>query len=546
MPTPFLRRVRNHQLSSSPATTNAAFAGGPHHIAEPIPQTGNRCQHPATCCPSTRCTFELELASLRAVVDSERHALFESTYRALDSLLKATYPRKTRAAAPRSLLAMCLRKMPEYMAELESWEQKDAEADGTKSALNGSRASFEVYEELESLGTATGWRHLCLVVRAHGIHSIQEAVVEGLLDDAITDLLIRLCLQNMPLMECTALIDGFIFRQYPNPNKPDEDLFASPALRPLVLLKSWDVTGGPFLLGKLAVLFESGQLPAQWILTKGFTTLWAAATRLLAGKTPYHQEPSNFIIAIIEVLSHFISSSQQEGTAESETRDKSRAKKILIGAIAALGSMVILGQEGVELGESVEIPSKSKAAKLNIRVDYILRTCTVHVLDRRKGSMSDLGTYLLQLCSFLSFKPTSSASAAVESAWGRGREHMKANGLVQQYDATLSLVSAMAHYCSRGTYVSPNDYLSRFCDKLETLHLPGNPLSNIPVDGAFVLAEHTGDLRDLAFAENLRAKSKDKGADRKLGRQVDIRNVEDEKKMSLSGFRWDDDIGEWV
>ncbi|KAK0711297.1 hypothetical protein B0H67DRAFT_602102 [Lasiosphaeris hirsuta] len=546
MPTPFLRRVRNHQLSSSPATTDAASADLSYHTAEALPQAGNRCQHPVTCCPSTKCAFELELASLRATIDPEKHALFESTYRALDSLLKATCPRKTRAAAPRSLLAMCLRKMPEYMAELERWERKDAEVDRTKSALNGSRVSFEVYEELESLGTATGWRHLCLVVRAHGIRIIQEAVAEGLLDDAVTDLLIRLCLQNIPLTECTALIDSFIFRQYPNSKKPDEDLFTAPMLGPLELLKSWDVTGGPFLLGKLAVLFESGQLPAQWIFTKGFATLWAAATRLVAGKAPYQQEPSNFIIAAIDVLGHFIEGSQQEGMPDSEPQDRGRAQKFLIGAVAALGSLVVLGQEGVESNESMEISLKSKAASLNIWVDYILYTCTDHALDRRKGSISDLGTYLLQLCSFLSFRATGSASAVVESAWRQCQDYKKANGLVRQYDATLSLLGTMAHYCSRGTYLSPNDYLSRFCDKLETLHLPGNPLGNIRVDGAFVLAEYTGDLRDLAFAENLRAKSKEKEGSRKLGQQAGVRNAKDEKEMSLSGFRWDDDIGEWI
>jgi hypothetical protein len=120
-----------------------------------------------------------------------------------------------------------------------------------------------------------------------------------------------------------------------------------------------------------------------------------------------------------------------------------------------------------------------------------------------------------------------------------------------QYDATIALLSAVALFCGRGAGFAPHVYLSRFCDRLETLDLPAGALSNMRVDCAFRLAEHTGDLRDLDFAEALQAKAAatvvctTPEQTHRAGKKNDNNN-RFKKLPSFSGLRWDDGISEWV
>ncbi|KAL2024473.1 hypothetical protein VTK56DRAFT_8284 [Thermocarpiscus australiensis] len=463
-------------------------------------------------------------------MDAERHGLYESVFRAFDSLLRATSPRKNQAAAPKSLLAMCLRKVPAYMAALEEWERKEGQASGTKSTLQGAGISFEIYSELESRGAVDGWRHLCLVVRAHGVQIIQDAVSEGLLEDPITALLIRLCLEYMPATECMALIKSFIVRQYPKPHSADDDLFTTPALQPLRILRNCDPSGTSLMPGMLADLLAGGLLPPDWALTKSFTSLWPSAVRLITETKPC-QDAVDFIVTTLEELCDLASLKKPRGVPQ--TRLRGKPQNTLVSAIAALGSVVLLSQE--RWSQSTDSSATTTAATLRRRIQYIVTTCSAR-LRRRKKEGRKLGTYLLALCTFLSLEEDSASATVIEASW-RGVQNCKGNAsLMVQYDATTALMSAIAHYCSRGTCLAPNVYLSLFCDKLETLQLPDGALSNMRVDAAFRLAEHTGDLRDLAFAESLQAKAT-------VCSTPERKRC---KKASFSGMRWDEGISEWV
>ncbi|KAK3375035.1 hypothetical protein B0H63DRAFT_481624 [Podospora didyma] len=559
LPTPFLRRIRDHQFSSPgnavdepepapllpmamPSTTTAAAAAAA--------TTGSRCYHSGAVCGS-RCTFELEFSGFRAMTEPEIFTLYESVFRAFDSLLRATCPRRNRVAGPRSLLALCLRKVPEYVAELEYWDEKDADENGTKSALNDSQVSFEVYSELEALGAVDGWHHLCLVVRAHGVRVIQEAVSDDLLDDAVADLLIRLCREYMPVAEFSDLVDSFVLRRYPRPVNFDQDLFACRDLQPLQTLRKFEASEAPpLLLDRLARLLSSGLLPVDWILTKSFSPLWTLAARRLGSKRPC-QDAADFIISSIEMLCRLVSSGAK-GTGNETVY---RAQQALVRAVGALGSMVLLGHEG----SRASVPAaRTSNENLDRRVEYIIHTCSEKLGDRGKkdetgtvAARQDLGVYLLALCEFLSFDLRSTSSAStVKGAW-EGVLDCKGNAsLVLQYDATISLASAMAHCCSRGTNLPANDYVSQLYDKLSTLSLPTHALNGMRVDLAFCLADQTGDLRHLAFAENLRARASMAAAAeaaRTLGEpDVGGSNSRISERTSFAGFCWDDGIGEWV
>ncbi|KAK4106408.1 hypothetical protein N658DRAFT_491026 [Parathielavia hyrcaniae] len=544
LPTPLLRRIRNREPSSP--------AQAPGEPCQEEASPASRCSHSRSGC-STKCIFEMQLTGIRPIVDPEGHGLFESVFRALDYLLRSTAPRKNKAAHSKSLLAMCLRKVPGYIAGLEEWGREEANANGTKSAIQGAGVSFEIYSELESLGAVGGWKHLCLVVRAHAVHILQDAVSEKLFDNSVADLLIRVCLEYMPPMEFKGLLDAFVVRQYPKPRSTDyHELahpFTHPDLRPIKVLTACDPSATSIMPRVLADLLADGLLPADWILHRGFISIWPSTVRKIT-QTKSCQDTVNFVITTLGLLCELATPRKPRGVPQTRLRGKSQTT--LVSAVAALGSVVLLSEE--RSSEPSETCSASRAVVLRRRISYIVSTCSANLKHRKAGGRK-LGIYLLALCSFLSLEDNCnsviSPASTLETSW-RGVQHCRGNAtLMLQYDATITLMSAMAYSCSRGAGLAPHVYLSRFCDKLQALDLPAGALSNMRVDGAFRLAEHTGDLRDLAFAEAMRKKQAHAAAgcvtpEQKARGSCSQKQKKKNKAASFSGIRWDDGISEWV
>ncbi|KAL2181548.1 uncharacterized protein P884DRAFT_214746 [Thermothelomyces heterothallicus CBS 202.75] len=584
LPTPFLRRVRNHQLSSPIRAPYDALEGEDPALAS------SRCTHPGSGC-KTKCAFEMSLAALRSTIDAERHSLFESIFKAFDALLRVTSPRKNQAAHPKSLMAMCLRKVPAYIAGLEEWERQESEENGTKLAVQGAGVSFEIYSELESLGAVDGWSSLCLLVRAHAVRIIQDAAAEGLLEDSVTGLLIRVCLEYMPPTEFDGLIRAFVVRPYPKPSTPDDDLFTSPAHQPLSVLKSCDPSGTWILPRVLAELLAGGLLPADWILNRSFIALWPSAVRHVTHMKPC-QDILDFAITTLKLLCELAAPRRPRGVPQ--TRLRGKPQTTLISALAALGSVVLLSEEGLNqtFGASPDSPVTC-IATLRRRMNYITAACSAR-LKPRKTPTRKLGTYLLALCCLLSLpEPTSSCPAAevslelsaavVATAWKdsqtchrKGGDNKSKNNpaLMLQYDATIALISAMAHHCGRGSAglsSSPHAYLDRFCGRLSALlsqqqqqqqHQASATaakaaVSGMRVDGAFRLAELTGDLRDLEVAEGLLRERQQEQEQEQQGTVTDACATPGRrgattgkgrggKVASFLGVRWDEGISEWV
>ncbi|KAK4167544.1 hypothetical protein QBC43DRAFT_310925 [Cladorrhinum sp. PSN259] len=526
LPTPFLRRVRNH-LPSSPAVP----VDEPTEQEFEPPQIGiTRCHH--STCLKTRCCFDMEFRDLRRTnINAEQHSLFESVFKAMDALLKATSPSKNQAAGPKSLLAMCLRKVPEYI----EWEKKEtAEEDETKTAPQDCGLSFEIYSELETLGIVNGWKHLCIVTRAHGVKIIQDAAAEGLLEDSNMDMLIRLCLEYMPVPEFAGLITTYVTRQYSRTRSSfhTENMFTCVRLRPLRILRACDPSGTSLLPRLLSTLFVEELLPSDWILTPAFSEFWPSVISHIASVNKPCQDNLTFMIEIITLLCNHAAPRKPRGVPQSQIRGK--AQTTLVSAIGALGSIVLLSEEG---GSKSASSSTTRTAVIKRRVEYAISTISSN-LKRQQSKGRKLGRYLLALCSFLSLSDSTS-STVLESAW-KGVTTCKGNPtLMLQYDATTSLMSSIAHFCGRGSGLPPNIYLRQMCDKLEYLKLPGG-LRDMRVDGAFRLAEATGDLRDLDDAEMLRLEMM-----RPPGRG-DNNGGEKEGRAGFGGMKWDEGIGEWV
>ncbi|KAL1839027.1 hypothetical protein VTJ49DRAFT_1927 [Mycothermus thermophilus] len=563
VPTPFLRRVWNNQPSSPPQAPEE-----PSPVEEP-PAALARCSH-FGCSGRSKCIFEVELRmQIRPSTSHERHGLYESVFKAFDAILRATSPPNKRqamaATGPRSLLAMCLRKVPDYIAGIEEWERRESEENGTKRAVQGAGASFDIYSELESLGTVGGWRHLCLLVRAHAVNIVQNAVVEGLFEDGVTDVLIRVCLEYMRPTEITGLIDAFIIRRYAKPLPGDTEFLASPVLRPLQVLLHCDSAGASIMPRTLAHLLANDLLPADWVLNKTFLAMWPTTIRHITKDKPC-QDVMDLISVTLELLCGLAAPRKPRGVPQ--TRLRGGPQTTLISAVATLGSIVLLSQDALA---STSENSTTRIALLRRRVTDIITSITTN-LKRSHSSGRKLGSYILALCSFLSLNEQTPPDT-LGAAWRKTNETKSRDPhLLLQYDATVALASAMAHHCARGTGLAPHVHLEQLCDRLEEAALlPPAALASVRIDAAFRLAELTGDLRDLDAAEALmRARQQQEAVGAcagKGGREVVTttpkrvgwaggdgagtkgpvgRSMKRNAAASFAGVRWDDGISEWV
>ncbi|KAJ9154798.1 hypothetical protein NKR23_g2325 [Pleurostoma richardsiae] len=465
-----------------------------------------------------------------------RWSLCESVFRALDSLLRST-AEKTLLPTSKSLLSMCLRKVPEYISELEYWEEKDAEEQGTRSVIKGSSVSFVVYNDLENMGgTSRGWRHLRTVVRAHGVRVIREAVCEGLLDTAFSLVLVKLCTQSQAYVEAEAMLEALTLRQYPKPKTADSTFESSRKMAPLRALRDYGQDFGRtrFVMRQLTVLLHSDQLPAEWLSTKEFDGVWAAIAKAMAGSGPCNDSAA-FVIRAVTILSRgtdFFS----YGPRTDDT--KSLSQHVLISVVASLATLLILSRDDGPVQDRGS-PAGQRVSSISRRVGYIARACFEDI-RRVRGRKTGWIRHLLLLTLFLTdcsrgeFKQESGAEPLLEQIWKDLQAKGKPADRKQTYDTTVAIVCALAHYCGRGACQPAHTYLMKLCDQVESLHLLGSPFKAIRADAAFSLAERTNDLRDLAFAESLDATRRTP------------RRTPGAQRTAFSGYRWEEGISEWV
>jgi hypothetical protein len=104
------------------------------------------------------------LRSLRNYVPSECYRMYEAIFDWLADLLLSTQSH-TEATQPKSLLSMCLRKLPACVDDIASWQLENlGVADGPSSGLD---VVLDLYTQLEKFGhQGLGWSPLKQAVRA--------------------------------------------------------------------------------------------------------------------------------------------------------------------------------------------------------------------------------------------------------------------------------------------------------------------------------------------------------------------------------------------
>ncbi|GAW22331.1 hypothetical protein ANO14919_118670 [Xylariales sp. No.14919] len=491
--------------------------------------------------PSTQKRLDEQLARFREGLPS-KHTDLEAIYRSLEALLKATAARSndTRVVSgPRSFLDMCLRKIPRYIIELEAWEKLEAEQSGTVSTLDSINTSAHIYNELESLGTNVGWRHLRVVVRADGLNAVKQAIKENLFDDVFSQLIIDLCVQLGATSEAEDLVATLVDRQYPQPVSTESRFTQGPVLRPLVILNCFvdQTKRNPFLFRQYSMLLSSGHLPADWLATSEFEWIWSLAVQELANHKPSFDAMSFITQSILLLSCCKRTSNGNADTAQLEQDMAKASQRTFMSALSTLASMSLLEETGLS-------ESDTRQTTIMGRFRYVIRAC-IHWLGGSTRNRHSQRLEYLHLVLFLSStksqgerieirvrgcigKLSSPVMAAPSTKNIRTRNH---------HDNIAWLIASIARACSRAAPVASHQCLNGLLKRLESLNLGQSILDNLKAAAAFLIAEQTNSVKDLIYAESLHPP---------VGLSSSATRRQQDSSTLFTGYRWEETIGEWV
>lgn len=489
--------------------------------------------------PSIISALELEMMPIRFSVGSNRYSLYESILRALHALLLATTePAPTTAnGSSKSLVAMCLRKIPDYIGELEEWEERQAKENGTKSALRISDISTGVYEAVtDTLPPSRGCPQLRTIARAHGLKLVKEALLGGLLEDSFALLLAKLCIKMRAHLEAEELLVLIVQRPYPKPKSSDSTFDEGRRLVPLKALREFSLRslGPQSMLRLLSDLVSQQQLPLHWLSTKEFSSVWSATAKSLSGNE-ICEDAVNFAVHMITALSYQARTTAFHLRPEANTL-MSLSQQTLLSTVTALTALPLLRKEAGDL--SRHLPEQNSASTISSRVAYVIHACMYELKKTKKSGW--IRTILRLAAYFISDTHCSTKDMDVSDLWNQIMHDHDGRDGKQRYEAAIASICSLAQCCGRGASQPSHHYLTRLCDQLDSAAGVAAEVSRkLRKHCAFILAEQTNDLRDLAFAESFNS----------VKIPYEAFEPTPRKKVaasSFTGFRWDEGISEWV
>ncbi|KAG7120516.1 hypothetical protein HYQ44_005012 [Verticillium longisporum] len=477
------------------------------------------------------------LRKAQSPVAQHRYVHYESMLRILDTLLRATATPDS-VSNTKSLLHMCLRKIPEYAAGVEAWEANNASRTGASSLFTPSSATTRLYTELEQMsGSDAGWKYFASLVRAHALWVIREAITEGLIEPVFAGIIAHHYNQFGYTDDASTILETTAERTYPAPRSLRSQLKEDSRLSSLSLVV--EAIEQPAMASRLSrstsSLLSSRQLPAEWLSTKALSNLWKAASWAVS-------EPRTSIYALQHASAAVASlACLTRSPPRSQCTTMTDILSTLASVVGGLVAMSVAAQGHKYLAEAADGKTSHVQNYALHRVVYILHEALARS-TRRKGN--DDALYMLELAIFVvsaaGFDTVHTANDGymleVRKHWPRGGKGFPKTLTVGRYNVTAGLACSIARASARTTSVAPHHFFSQLCDRFEEAGLPG--LESLRQDGAFLLAHKTHDLRDLAFAECMSTVVS--------GPNHPAMDQNCVNKATFGGYRWEEGISEWV
>ncbi|KAL8729704.1 MAG: hypothetical protein Q9166_004532 [cf. Caloplaca sp. 2 TL-2023] len=195
--------------------------------------------------------------------------LTDGICRGLEEVLRTTGGLNTcQVRGTRSLLATCLRQIPNHIAQEELWYK-------TEDPENDIDVSSIVYSNLENLSTAHtgGWTPLRQVVRAHGTSMVGSAIREGLIEVDIVRGMIAKCCRLGGYDEAQHILQCLVRMMEPR-QKSSKKVIETRSIF-TALYEFVRATGRrSFLYRQLSWLLNSGRLPLEWVSRSDMIDTW--------------------------------------------------------------------------------------------------------------------------------------------------------------------------------------------------------------------------------------------------------------------------------
>lgn len=466
-----------------------------------------------------------ELQGFRDSGPDSKFRIYSGIFSWLCELLSSTDSKGSgKDAHKKSLLGMCLRKIPDCIDSIDKWDREMSQGKALSCMDNTASVSSEIYEQLEQLGTAGLGRHpLKEVVRAHGISLLKKAVAEGLFDTSYTALLVRLCIHFGGVEEAGCLVLA-IPGPLPSPRSTQSSLTESKQLEPLsaLLIATVDsqAKGRGAAFRCVSELLNEKRLPAAWICARAFSAILISAVESLS-----QEQCGPDAVSLLETTTKILASDNDDGFRDAQSAERQQALIRLAAGLATAPVSAING--GAALGCLHDTESQARLLL------HTLDGCIKAIHSRRRNG----DVIILWLARFLTEKQT-----GVVAPYGDAYRLLKGlichmNGFENNtpqgpYRAILQLVCSVAQGRSRARGCLSHDCLIEVRDQLQDLELPRRLLDGLATDSAFLLAQKTQDLRDLAFAERQLHPT---------GMTTPTRS-----RTMFSGWEWEEGIGEWV
>lgn len=466
------------------------------------------------------------MRSLSATSPEGHFRIYAAILEWLGNLLQVTEV-KEREPHPKSLLAMCLRKVPACVEDIEAWETENSDNRAAHSISSTSDISLDMYGQLEAMGgyTGVGWRPIKQTMRAHAISHLRKGVSESLFQPTYVALLVRLCNHFGCVSEAACLATATRGTLPPPLNRHscfDDNHQLEPLHTLLKKLDDADDTARRLVFDSLSTLLKQKRLPPSWLSSKALSTVLALALESVSSVNGGGAAVVDFLSTVTETLC--LSNSDKSWATHVDWRQQT-----LISVVAGLTVAALNDNSG---------PNGTSKARANIwrRIYYVLDSTINRIRQQRHARKSEL--LVPVLARYLAVVD----SQGTEESLGQQAEHeleellaatLSGNQSQRQLRKAMLLICSITQGRSQAHGLLGHEYLSGICDKLDGLALPVWFQHGLRTDGSFLLAQKTKDLRDLAFAE----------------RQAQTGTMTSEtKRVStiFSGWRWEEGISEWI
>lgn len=467
--------------------------------------------------------FVRQLQPLRKTLSNDQWRAHKSVLSYLDNMLRITQGGEEKTHR-KSLLAMCLRKLPACIEHIDTWDQQVSGETPPHVSSSWVKVSQEIYEQLEGLSLGGSHWELKKTIRAHIMWFLSKAISEGLFERTFVNVLVQLCLRYASISEALDLTAAASMQRralnvsrsrknsLPHRYRNDE----------VFVINLLENTGGHSRLSGLithhfALLLGDNQVSARFVVNKMKAVVATGVDNVLCGCGN---------VSDLKLLSAVLHTLALESKGRSYTQDN-REPNMLVSLTASLVNGVA---DMSETREKVSGKTTSQVWRaICTTLNDAIRQLQPRLLQSQSGNM-----IILMIAKYFAIAGCELASERMSHETGRDVEIVldaaDARVLTTYRQIVISLMCSMAREAAlRGTTALGHECFVRACRLLNQLTLPRQFSCGLQKEGAFVLAMQSRDLRDLAFAE----------------RQVQ-NNQQDEYSPTFSSWRWEEGIGEWI